>query len=369
MTKTIRKKPIKKPRKKQPKPFKSGLYIFGLLFLGFICFSAGFLTYKGLDYFFGGNLVVEKNVTKVESNETKKDKFAKKPSQKKPIEKSYTQKPIELPKELDKKPVVVEPIKKPVEEETDIIIEKENEVDFIKEISQKEDNKTILTPLAPKLSKKPKLAIIIDDIWSVDDFKNIKSTNLKLTPSIFPPNRNFLNTPNLAKKSEFYMIHLPLEAINYSDSLKTLKVVDDYETIDKFIKDIRVKFPNAKFINNHTGSKFTGNLKAMKKLYKALEKYDFIFVDSKTIQNTKVKEVVKSSNHKYIYRDVFLDNELSDKAIKSQLTKAVNLAKKRGYAIAIGHPKEATFKALRSSFEILDGVEVVYLKDIYEFYE
>ena len=157
--------------------------------------------------------------------------------------------------------------------------------------------------------KIPKLVIIIDDVASYEHINEIKKINLKLTPSLMPASSDFPNTPKIAKNLEFYMIHLPLEALNYnSNSIKTLKTNDSFEEISKEIYKIRKDFPNAKFINNHTGSKFTSNKKAVIKLLNALDKYGFIFIDSKTISNSKVEEVLKSKNQKYIFRDVFLDN-------------------------------------------------------------
>ena len=67
----------------------------------------------------------------------------------------------------------------------------------------------------------------------------------------------------------------------------------------------------------------------------------------------------------YIKRDVFLDNEDDVDYVKNQLLNAVNLAQKRGYAIAIGHPKKNTFKALEQSKDLLKGVELVYVSEIY----
>ena len=56
-----------------------------------------------------------------------------------------------------------------------------------------------------------------------------------------------------------------------------------------------------------------------------------------------------------------------DKDIES-ISEVSQIAKKRGFAIAIGHPKKQTLKVLKNSGDILKCVEVVYLKDIYEKY-
>ncbi len=47
-------------------------------------------------------------------------------------------------------------------------------------------------------------------------------------------------------------------------------------------------------------------------------------------------------------RDIFLDNEMTVSAVRSQLAKTEQVARKQGYAIAIGHPHDATIDALAS---------------------
>ncbi|MSN96721.1 divergent polysaccharide deacetylase family protein [Campylobacter sp. FMV-PI01] len=218
-------------------------------------------------------------------------------------------------------------------------------------------------------SNKPKLVIIIDDVSLKSHVDEIKNINLKLTPSIFPPTKHHKNTPKFAKEFECFMIHLPLEAINFnSPEIGTLTTKSTKDEIEKTIKNIRKNFPNAKFINNHTGSKFTSDEKSMTMLFEALLKHDFIFLDSKTINTSKVKKVAQKFNQPYIVRDLFLDHENDIKAIKKKLKNSVEMAKKKGFAIVIGHPKSNTFKALKNSDEILKDVEVVYIKDLYEKY-
>ena len=201
-----------------------------------------------------------------------------------------------------------------------------------------------------KPAQKPKLCIIIDDISSFKEIRELNKANLKLTYSLFPPTTAFPNTPKIAKRLKFYMVHLPLGAYHFKrEQENTLKVCDSMQKIEAQIKKIRKLFPRATFVNNHTGSKFTDNLEAMKKLFKALKKYHFIFVDSKTIPTSKAHIVANLFNQKLLIRDIFIDNKPDVTCIISQLKKAVQKAKKNGSAIAIGHPRKATITALKSS--------------------
>ncbi|EPO2003773.1 divergent polysaccharide deacetylase family protein [Campylobacter coli] len=215
-------------------------------------------------------------------------------------------------------------------------------------------------------TKQARLAIIIDDMANISQVRALQALKLKLIPSFFPPDKNHIDTPKLALKFDFYMVHLPLAAMNYTKpELDTLNPSDSEKRIFKKIQQVKKDFKDLKFINNHTGSLFTSDEKAMKKLYKAFEKEELIFVDSKTIASSKAPKVAKALGQIYIQRDVFLDNRDDVTYIKNQLIEAVRLAKQKGFAIAIGHPRKNTFKALEQSKDLLKSVELVYLSEIY----
>lgn len=215
-------------------------------------------------------------------------------------------------------------------------------------------------------TKQARLAIIIDDMANISQVRALQALKLKLIPSFFPPDKNHIDTPKLALKFDFYMVHLPLAAMNYTKpELDTLNPSDSEKRIFKKIQQVKKDFKDLKFINNHTGSLFTSDEKAMKKLYKAFEKEELIFVDSKTIASSKAPKVAKALRQIYIQRDVFLDNRDDVAYIKNQLIEAVRLAKQKGFAIAIGHPRKNTFKALEQSKDLLKSVELVYLSEIY----
>ncbi|EDF9503636.1 divergent polysaccharide deacetylase family protein [Campylobacter coli] len=215
-------------------------------------------------------------------------------------------------------------------------------------------------------TKQARLAIIIDDMANISQVRALQALKLKLIPSFFPPDKNHIDTPKLALKFDFYMVHLPLAAMNYTKpELDTLNPSDSEKRIFKKIQQVKKDFKDLKFINNHTGSLFTSDEKAMKKLYKAFEKEELIFVDSKTIASSKAPKAAKALGQIYIQRDVFLDNRDDVAYIKNQLIEAVRLAKQKGFAIAIGHPRKNTFKALEQSKDLLKSVELVYLSEIY----
>jgi polysaccharide deacetylase 2 family uncharacterized protein YibQ len=215
------------------------------------------------------------------------------------------------------------------------------------------------------ISSKPKLAIIIDDVSFANQLNNILSIPLKLTPSFLPPVEKTNFSPKLANNVEFYMVHLPLEAMNFKKPEKgTLLVSDSYETILQKLKNLKAQFPHAIYYNNHTGSKFTADIEAMKRLFKAMDEVGLIFVDSRTTADTKAPQIAKKEGKRLLQRDVFLDNTIEKDMIKEQISLAIFKAKEKGYAIAIGHPHKETMEALRECIREFDEVEVVYLRDL-----
>ena len=236
-----------------------------------------------------------------------------------------------------------------------------------KKTDKKSATETNEVKAAVKAGYKPRLVIIIDDVAYKHQADAIKSVNLKLTPSFFPATSAHPETPVLARRFSFYMIHLPMQALGgfKGAEIGTLTVDDDYEKIAKKLQSIKRDFPNLKYINNHTGSRFTSDAAAMDRMMRAVRDENLIFVDSKTTSPTKVYGAAKKYSMPYIARDVFLDHDGSKAAVRKQLKYAVELAKKRSYAIAIGHPHKNTLEVLQESAKLLQEVEVVYLKDLF----
>lgn len=257
-----------------------------------------------------------------------------------------------------------------------------------KELSEKKvPSKEMQTPVTPSLKKeketltivkkepkvrvvesvgKPKLVIIIDDVSNARQLKKIQALHMKITPSIFPPSERSMKSHTLARGLKHYMIHLPMESGSkqFNKQYKTLKTTFTKEQITARVKELRTLFPNARYVNNHTGSVFTNDYDTMFTLYDALKKEGFMFVDSRTISSTKVPNIVKKFGDAYVARDAFIDNVHNVKMIHNELRKAVKIAKKKGYSIAIGHPHAVTMKALSEAKSILKDVELVYIDDL-----
>lgn len=208
----------------------------------------------------------------------------------------------------------------------------------------------------------PKLAIIIDDVTNSRQIKAIQNIGYDVNMAFLPPTPRHQNSAKITKDLKNYMIHLPLQATsNKYDEQNTLYVSDSIERIERRIKVLSQLYPKAKFINNHTGSRFTANTEAMDKLFSVLKKYDYTFIDSKTTAKSVAKQSAQKYGIRVLSRNIFLDNKKDKQYIQNQLKKAIKIAKKYGSAIAIGHPYSVTFEALQDSKIYLEGIETVFV--------
>ena len=249
--------------------------------------------------------------------------------------------------------------------------ELKEEIKEIKEIKKvlPVDDKNIVTKKDTfKYNKntKAKIVILIDDVSTKAQKDKILNIGYTVNMAFLPPTKIHKDSAIIAQNLPFHMIHFPMQASSAfkGEEIDTLKITDSYETIEKRVKQLRAWYPNAIYTNNHTGSVFTENEEAVDKLFRALKKYNFIFVDSRTSAKSVIKKYAAKYNMPYIVRNTFIDNDRDYKSIQSQLKKAIELAKKQGYAIAIGHPHEITLKVLKESKHLLNDVEPIYMNKL-----
>lgn len=223
--------------------------------------------------------------------------------------------------------------------------------------SPKIKNKTLQNPQNPQnpqnllSTSKPKVLLIMDDLSKLSQIKALESLPLNITPSIFPKTQHTSITPKLAqritKNGKSFMIHLPLEAQNFTQKeLEPLKVGIDKQSLKEQILQIKRDFPQLVYLNNHTGSKFTQSKIDMKNLLEVFDELNLKFIDSVTIPNPASELLAKEQKRLIMQRDIFLDNQTNVAYTKKQLQSLIQKAQKKGYAIAICHPHPSTFKAL-----------------------
>jgi len=195
-----------------------------------------------------------------------------------------------------------------------------------------------------------KLAIVIDDFGYRPHYENqVLALPPAISVAVLP---NAPHAREMATKAHNsgheVLIHLPMAPISKQPLEKdTLRPEMSSDEIDRIISDAYNKVPYAVGLNNHMGSAMTSSLYGMLKVMQSLERYNLYFLDSMTIGNSQAMRAAQGTGVKVIKRKVFLDDTQNDADIRKQFNRAVQLARRNGSAIAIGHPHPSTVRVLQ----------------------
>ncbi|MDN2486909.1 divergent polysaccharide deacetylase family protein [Kosakonia sacchari] len=195
-----------------------------------------------------------------------------------------------------------------------------------------------------------KLAIVIDDFGYRPQTENqVLAMPQAVSVAVLP---NATHAREMATKAHNsgheVLIHLPMAPLSKQPLEKdTLRPEMSSAEIERIISDAVNKVPYAVGLNNHMGSAMTSSLFGMQKVMQALERYNLYFLDSMTIGNSQALRAASGTGVKVIKRKVFLDDTQNEGDIRRQFDRAVQLARRNGSAIAIGHPHPATVRVLQ----------------------
>jgi polysaccharide deacetylase 2 family uncharacterized protein YibQ len=122
----------------------------------------------------------------------------------------------------------------------------------------------------------------------------------------------------------------------------------DREMILDTLKRDLSQIPFVAGVNNHMGSRFTKNEEKMVIVLAELKRKGLYYIDSRTSSDTVAFDVAKKMALRTASRDIFLDNHLSENALKIQMERLISVARHKGIAIGIGHPHKKTFDLLKN---------------------
>jgi hypothetical protein len=203
---------------------------------------------------------------------------------------------------------------------------------------------------APDPGGRPIIAVIIDDV-GVDKRRSERIIRLPgpLTISFMSYADDLAR---LSAEAHSYghelMLHVPMEPMSGGldpgpgalleslprDELKK-RIGDDLDRLTGYVG-----------INNHMGSRFTAYAPGMQLVMEELNRRGLLFIDSLTTDHSVGLTLAQQMGVPTAGRNVFLDNSGELAAVEEQLVKLEEVARRRGNAIAIGHPRDATIAAL-----------------------
>ena len=196
------------------------------------------------------------------------------------------------------------------------------------------------------------IALIIDDFgYRNDDISDgFLYLDAKLTCAVIPGHAHSSSFGKKAiRQGHEVIIHMPMENIgeNRGEEEFVLQVGMDPDKIKNRVQKAFYQIPEAIGMNNHQGSKATADSLVMNSVASVLKEQNKFFIDSRTTSETVAESIMNNWKVPVARRNVFLDNDSDEEKIEKQLLSLVEIAKRDGSAIGIGHVKQSTLNVLR----------------------
>jgi len=214
-----------------------------------------------------------------------------------------------------------------------------------------------------------RIAIIVDDGgYGGEPTEIILALDPALTLAILPNTPQGTSLADAAKQRGFEVIlHMPME--NTSPTLVHPGQLDggmDAAEIRRLTESSLSQVPGAVGINNHQGSKFTTNAKALGHFMEGIEDAGLFFIDSRTSPESVAFEVARQFGIPTAACSLFLDNDSDPAAIRAQIDQLISQAKAQGNAIGICHFRQSTAEVLREILPKLsgEGVQLVHASEL-----
>ena len=196
----------------------------------------------------------------------------------------------------------------------------------------------------------PLIALLIDDMGEARAW-TLRAMALPgpLSMAFFP------HAPNVAAQAEAaraagheLMLHMPMEpAGDDEDPGPDAPLLGlDEDELDRRVVTMLDSFPGYVGVNNHMGSRFTRDGAAMNLVLARVKQRGLLFVDSRTVVDTVGERLARSLEIPSLRRDIFIDNESNPGEIAARLNQLEALARERGFAVGIAHPRPATLDVL-----------------------
>jgi hypothetical protein len=222
----------------------------------------------------------------------------------------------------------------------------------------------------PRAGGRPMVAIVIDDL-GMDRKRTARAMGMKgpLTLSFlaYAEDLNAQTAVARARGHELLM-HVGMEPIDKSvdPGPNVLLTGLDSEEIRRLLEKNLGRFEGYVGINNHMGSKFTADVSGMAVVMEILKRRGLLFLDSRTTGRSVGVKLAGEMGVPVAERNIFLDNVNDSVAISARLRELEQLARRRGYAVAIGHPRDATLDALEGWLQNLEdrGLALVPLSAV-----
>jgi len=161
-----------------------------------------------------------------------------------------------------------------------------------------------------------------------------------------------------AKAGHEPILHLPLEPHRRREMFHdgyVLKTEMGEKSLRRTLAKVFQEMNGVVGVNNHQGSKGSESETLMTVVLQEARKRRLFFLDSKTTLKTKGPLVAEKLKMRIAVRDVFLDNRNERRSIEREFARGVDLARRNGYALMIGHDRVLTLRIIAEQMKMLSA--------------
>jgi polysaccharide deacetylase 2 family uncharacterized protein YibQ len=222
---------------------------------------------------------------------------------------------------------------------------------------------------APKGARK--IVLILDDVgFENQPLERAASIDARISFAVIPGSpRAQESAEYLASKGFEILCHLPMEPLDYPNVSPGTRAIFTSMT-DEDIRALTAAniaaIPHVKGVNNHMGSRATRDRRVMRNVAEVLVQSGVYFVDSRTAGSSVAAQVTRDARVPTGSRDVFLDDDPSEEAVRRQVRLLARLSERRDYVIGIGHVYPTTVRVLRDEIPRLsaEGYEFLFASEV-----
>ncbi len=213
------------------------------------------------------------------------------------------------------------------------------------------------------------ISLIIDDLGyhPKNDFRAI-SLKGQVGYAFLPDTPHAKRLAKLAhQKNKEIILHLPMESTQTSaQEPNVLTRTMDKQSFIKMLEKSLSAIPFISGLNNHMGSVLTMSEIHMTWLMSYLAQTNLFFIDSRTTRETIAEKIAQQHHIPNSRRNVFLDHVHTREAIEKQYQRLIRLARKKGTALAIGHPFSMTLDFLEEKLPELEekNIQLISVKKL-----
>lgn len=221
----------------------------------------------------------------------------------------------------------------------------------------------------------PMIAVVIDDFGynNSDVATGLIELDYPITISILPNTPHSTTMASAARRAgKEILVHIPMQPRGYPEvdpGEGALMADHTREQLLHRLGDALDDVPYAVGANNHMGSAFTSQHIPMRVVMGRLRDAGLYFLDSMTTPESVGVSEARRAGVPVARNRLFIDSPLDESGridVDSQMAELVEIAKKTGSAIGIGHPHPETLRALERALPELEreGIRLVFVSEL-----